>query len=219
MNINSDWKDMTRAGGISFIVSGVIFYLFIISVFAFQVQLPLEAEYVLNNPVMPTVLFSLAAIGEFLLMPGILALYFYLRDSNRTRMFLGTSTALAAIPMFLISRGQTISLIAISSSYTGASDDAVRAAYLASAQLGLEVANVYAIMSLVLLGVGSVIIGLVMLKSALGRRIGYLVVLAGCLMVMGTFGVLFEPLTIGTLFGLILTGLWQLVVGLKLSRT
>ncbi len=35
---------------------------------------------------------------------------------------------------------------------------------------------------------------------------------------MGGFGVIFTPLSIGTLFGLILSGVWQIVVGLKLYK-
>jgi hypothetical protein len=73
-------------------------------------------------------------------------------------------------------------------------------------------------MALDLLGVGSVIIGLVMLKGVFSKRAAYLVIVAGALTVMGTFGVLLAPLTIGTLFGLILTGVWQIILGAKLYK-
>jgi hypothetical protein len=65
---------------------------------------------------------------------------------------------------------------------------------------------------------GSVIIGLVMLKGVFSKSTAYLVIVAGVLVVIGTFGVLLAPLTIGTLFGLILTGVWQIVIGAKLYK-
>jgi len=57
-----------------------------------------------------------------------------------------------------------------------------------------------------------------MLNSVFGRRTGYMVILAGALTAMGTFGFIFEPLTIGTLFGLLLNGVWQIIIGVKLLK-
>lgn len=197
---------------------GLIVIIFLLFVFIFQVQLPLTAEAVLEAPTMPILLFSLAAFGEFLLMPGGLALYFALKDVNRNQVFLGTALWLTAIPMFLVSRGITISIITISGSYTDTTDTALRAAYLAAAQLALGISNVFAVMSLMLLGVGSIVLGFVMLKGVFSKRTAQLVILAGALIVMGTFGVILQPLTIGTLFGLILSGVWQVLLGIRLFK-
>ncbi|UCG02776.1 MAG: hypothetical protein JSW11_02060, partial [Candidatus Heimdallarchaeota archaeon] len=211
MSVDSSWKGMYKASGLSFLVSGAIVIIFLLLVFIFQVQLPLTAQSVLDAPLQPALLFSLAVFGEFLLMPGVLGLYFSLKDVNKNHAFLGTAVWLVAIPMFLISRGQVISLVVISDSYAATKDATMRAAYLATAHFALEVSGVFAVMALASLGVGSVIIGLVMSKGVFSKRIAYLVIIAGTLIVMGTFGVLLEPLTIGTPFGLILTGIWQIV--------
>ena len=133
-------------------------------------------------------------------------------------MLIGTAIWLTAIPMFLVSRGQIICIITINSYYTTATSEAVSAAYLASAHLVIEVVNVYSVMTLDLLSVGAIIIGLVMLKGVFSKRTAYLVILAGALTVMGTFGVLLEPLKFGTLFGLILNGVWQIAVGMHLYK-
>lgn len=199
------------------LTGGAIVIIFILSVFIVQVQLPLTAESVLENPMPPVLLFCLAAFGEFLLMPGVLGLYFSLKDVNKNYAFMGTAVWLVAIPMFLVSRGQIISIATISGAYA-AGDATVKAAYLASAHLAIEVANVYSVMALDLLGVGAITIGLVMLNGIFSKRTAYLVIVAGALTVVGTFGVILEPLTVGTLFGLILTGVWQIAVGLKLYR-
>ncbi|MFW9913534.1 MAG: hypothetical protein ACFFEU_13740 [Candidatus Thorarchaeota archaeon] len=215
MGVDSSWKGVIKAGGLSLFVGGTIVIIFILSVFIFQVPLPLTAEAVFDDPLPPVLLFCMAAFGEFLLMPGVLALYFSLKDVDKNYVFVGTAVWLCAIPMFLVSRGQIISLVTISGAYA-AGDATVKAAYMAVAHLAIEVANVYSVMALDLLGVGAIIIGLVMLKGVFSKRTAYLVMLSGALMVMGTFGVLLDFLTIGTLFGLILAGVWQILVGLKL---
>ena len=218
MNVDSSRKGVYKVSGLSLLTGGAIVIIFLILVFMFQVELPLTAQSVLDAPLIPVILFSLAAFGEFLLMPGVLGLYFSLKDINKNQVFLGTAVWLLAIPMFLISRGQVISLYAISGSYEATTNVTMRAAYLATAHLTLEVSGVFAIMALALLGTGSVIIGQVMLKGVYSKRTAYLVIIAGTLIVIGTFGVLLEPLTIGTPFGLILTGIWQLILGTKLYK-
>ena len=218
MTVDSSWKGAIKAGGLSLLVGGAIVIIFILSVFIFQVQLPLTAQGFLDSPMLPTLLFCMAAFGEFLLMPGVLALYFSLKDVNKNQVFLGSAIWFVSIPLFLVSRGQVISCITIAGNYAATADATLRAAYLATTQLALEAANVYAIMALDLLGVGAIIIGLVMLKGIFSRSTAYMVILSGALVVMGTVGVILEPLTIGTLFGLILNGVWQIVVGLKLYR-
>ena len=218
MTVDSSWKGVIKAGGLSLLAGGAIVVIFILSVFIFQVQLPLTAQGFLDSPMIPTLLFCMAAFGEFLLMPGVLALYFSLKDVNKNQVFLGSAVWFLSIPMFLVSRGQVISCITVASNYAATADATLRAAYLATTQLALEAANVYTIMALDLLGVGAIIIGLVMLKGIFSRSTAYMVILSGALVVMGTFGVILEPLTIGTLFGLILNGVWQIVVGLKLCR-
>ncbi len=218
MSEDTSWRGVIKAGGLSLLAGGIIFFIFILSVFIFQVQLPLTAQVFLDNPLPPAILFSLATIGEFLLLPGVLGIYFSLKDINENQMLLGTAVWISCIPMFLISRGAVISLVTIAGNYTASADATLRTAYFVAVQLALDLSGVFVTMALVLLGVGGIILGLVMLKGVFGKRTGYLVVLAGALTVIGTFGVIFEPLTIGTLFGLILNGVWQVLIGIKLIK-
>ena len=220
MSVDSSWKGMIKAGGASLIAGAGILVIFFLFMMILQVQLPDTTNVVatLENPLPPALLFSIAAFGEFLLMPGVLGLYFSLKDVNKNQVFLGTAVWLAAIPMFLISRGQIISLVTIGGSYAATADTALRAAYLATAHLAIVVANVYAAMSLALLGVGSIIIGGTMLKGVFSRRIAYLAIIAGTLLVVGTFGVLIPFLVMTAPFGLILGGVWQMAAGIKLYK-
>ena len=73
-------------------------------------------------------------------------------------------------------------------------------------------------MALMLHQAGSIILGLVMLKGVYGRRTGTLVTVVGTMTFIGTFGVVFRPLSFFTLFGLMLTAVWQIVVGVKLYK-
>jgi hypothetical protein len=66
--------------------------------------------------------------------------------------------------------------------------------------------------------IGAIITGMVMLKGVYGRRTGYLVTLAGIITFIGTFGIVLRPLALFTLFGLTLTGVWQIIVGTKLYK-
>jgi hypothetical protein len=216
--IDPSWKGVYKVSGLALFAAGAIIVVFLLSVFIMRVPLPDTPQPFLENPMPPVILFGLAALGEFLLMPGVLGLYLLLKDVKKAQMLMGTAVWLAAIPMFLVSRGQIISLLPISASYTATTNEIMKAAYVASVELAIDAANVYIAMALALLGVGFVIIGLVMLKGVFGKGTGYLVIVAGILILLGTFGVLLEVLAILTLFGLVLTAVWQLIVGARLYK-
>ncbi len=173
---------------------------------------------VLDNPLPPASLYALAAFGELLLMPGVLGLYFSLKNVKKTHMLVATALWLVAVISFLISRSQIIALLPISSSYQDTTSETMRAAYLVSAEHAIELGNVFAEMALMFLGVSSIIIGLVMLKGVFGKGVSYLVLLSGTLTLLGTMGVLLEPLTILAPFGLILGAVWQIIVGVRLYK-
>jgi hypothetical protein len=218
MAVDQTWKGIYKTGGFSLLAGGVILIIFLLSVFIFRVDLPLTAQAVLENPMPPVTLYLAAALGEFLLIPSALGLYFSLKDVNKNRMLIAVSTWFVAVTMYLVSRGQIISLLPMSRSYMPISSDFTRTAYLVSADHALEVANIYGNIALMLHQVGAILIGLVMLKGVYGRRTGYLVTVAGTMAFIGTFGIVLKPLALFTLFGLMLTGVWQIIVGVKLYK-
>jgi hypothetical protein len=216
--IDPSWKGVIRWGGLSLLAAGGLLVVFVLSVLILQQTLPLPPKEVLENPVPPTILFLIAALGELLLMPGVLGLHFCLRHVRKTPMFIATGLWLAAIPLFLVSRGLIISLSRISGRYVDSTNETRRAAYLASAELAIETQNIYAMMALILLCVASIIIGLVMLKGVFGRGIGYVVIVAGILTLFSPFGVILKVPLIIPFIGLVLTAVWQIIVGAKLYR-
>ncbi len=218
LNLDSSWKGVYKAGGLSLFAGGAILIMFLLSVFIWRVSLPLTPIDVLENPVPPVTLYLLAAFGELLLVPGALGLYLSHKEIRKNRMLIAAALWLIGATMFLVSRGQIISLIPSSSGYKASNSEAVRAAYLVSTEMAIEAANMYGNMALMIFQAGSTIMGLVISKGALGKRAGYLVTVAGVLTLIGTMGVLLRPLAIFTLFGLLLTGVWQLLIGFRLYR-
>lgn len=212
------WKGVIRWGGLSLFAAAAILVIFVLMVFISKQTLPVPAETLLENPTFPTALFILAAFGELLLMPGGLGLYFALKDARKTPMLMAISLWVLSVIMFLVSRGQIISISSMSGRYLAASSETMREAYLASAEHTIETQNVYATMALILLCVASIIIGFVMLKGTFGRRLGWLVIAAGVLTIFSPFGVMLGIPVIVPFIGLILTAVWQLIAGSKLFR-
>ena len=218
MTVDQSWKGVYKSGGLSLFAGGAILVIFLLSVFIFRVALPLTPQAVLENPIPPVTLYLLAALGELLLLPAALGLYLSLKDVNKNHMLIAAASWSVAVTMYLVSRGQIMSLLPIGGRYAVATSEAVRAVYLVSADQAIEVANIYGNMALMLHQVGSIIMGLVMLKGVYGRSTGYFVTVVATMTFIGTFGVVLRPLSFFTLFGLMLTAVWQIVVGIKLYK-
>ena len=218
MTVDQSWKGVYKSGGLSLFASGAILIIFLLSVFIFRVTLPLTPQAVLENPVPPVTLYILAAVGELLLLPAALGLYLSLKDVDKNRMLIAAAFWSVAASLYLVSRGQIMSLLPISGRYAAATSESMKAAYLVSAGQTIEGANIYGNMALMLHQVGSIIMGLVMLKGVYGRRTGYLVTVVAIMTFIGTFGVVLKPLSFFTLFGLMLTAVWQIFVGVRLYK-
>jgi hypothetical protein len=217
MSVDPSWKGFYKAGGFSLTAGGVLLYLFVLSKIITQQPLILTPEAFLTNPIPPTISFIIAVIGEVLLLFGILGLYLSLKGVKKTHMLIAAGFGLAAVPMFLASRGQILALLPISSKYMATTNEALRAGYLASATLALACENIYATMAMVLLNVAVIIIGFTMLKGVFGKGIGYLAIIAGIITIFAppfaTMGVIIIPI-----IGLVLSGVWNIVAGVKLYK-
>ncbi len=218
MSVDPSWKGLYKAGGFSLAAGGVLLFMFVLSKIITQQPLVLTPEAVLENPIPPTISFLIAIIGEVLLMFGILGLYLSLKDVKKTHMLIATGSGLAAVPMFLASRGQIISLLPISGKYMAATSETMRAAYLASATFALARENTYATMAMVLLNIAVIIIGFTMLKGVFGKGIGYLAIVAGIITIFApTLATMGAPIII-PITGLVLSGIWNIVAGVKLYK-
>ena len=95
-NIDPSWKGVIKWGGLSLFVAGFMIVPFVLWVLISQQTLPLPAEEFLENPVGPTAFFLLPTIGELLLLPGFMALYFALKDVKKAPMLIATGLILMA---------------------------------------------------------------------------------------------------------------------------
>lgn len=218
MGLDQSWKGASKAGGISLVASGVVLFLFFVALLILQTSPTLTPEMVLDNPLPPVSLYTLAVFGELLLLPGGLGLYVALKHVKKGTMLMGTALWLVAVLSFLISRTQVISLQSLSSGYQVATSQAMQAAYIVSAEHAIGLSNTFSNIALLLLGIASIIIGSVMLKGFFGKGVSYLAIISGTLTLLGALGILFEPITILVLFGLTLGAVWQMIVGVKLYK-
>ena len=218
INIDPSWRGVYRAGGISLFIGGIIPFIFLFFVILLGQTIPVPAQQALEDPKAPTYLYLLAALGELLLMPAGLALYLTLKDFKKNTMLIATSLWVLATPMFLAGRGLLIALSQISERYLSTTNEIMKAGYLASAELAIEVQSIYSYMALILLSVASIIIGSVMLKGGFDRITGYMVMAAGILTIFTPIGVIIEVPFIILFAGVILSALWQVVVGIKLYK-
>ncbi len=220
-NTDPSWMGVIKWGGLSLFVSGAIALIFFILVIATKQTLPVPAKEALENPLRPSALFLTCIIGEVLLLPSGLALYFSLKHVRKTPMFLATALWILCVPMFLASRGLIFAISQLSDKYLETSSEVLKVSYLASAELALETQNLYAMMGLILLSIASIIMGSVMLKGKeiFGNIIGYIVIGAGAFTFLGAISVIVEEVPIVfPVIGVIITAIWQFYIGLKLYK-
>jgi hypothetical protein len=216
--IDPSWKSIVRWGGLCMFIGGLIVIFYIIGQVVLGMTIPLDAEEILEDPMGPTSLFIMCIVGEFLLFPGFLALFFALREHDKAKMLVATALGGFSVAMFMVSRSLIISLSLVSDNYHDAATESLQAAYLASAEMSLWTQHVLSTLALIFLSLASIIAGVVMVRSGvLGRRIGYVAILAGILTVLTPFSALGGMIAVAFL-GLVLMLIWQFTVGIKLFR-
>jgi hypothetical protein len=209
---------MSRTGGLFLAIAGAIAIIYVLLVFGLNVTIPLQPLGILEKPHITTYLFMFVTFGELFLMPGVIGLYYTLKNVDKTQMTIATALWLLCVPFFLISRALIISLHPLSSSYLSANSEAVKTGYLAVAELALEVEHILSTMALICLNIATIIIGRLMLKGGFGRRISYVVIASSIFTLFTPFGVLVDIPLIIPFTGLILTSYWQTSIGIKLYR-
>ena len=215
---DQSWRSIVRWGGLGLFLASLICALYIMGQVALGVTIPLDAGEILADPMGPTALFVMCIVGEFLLFPGFLAIFFALRDTDKGKMLVATALGGFSAAMFMVSRSLIVSISLASESYLGAETESLQAAYLASAEMSLWTQHVLSTMALIFLSLASIIAGVVMVRSGvLGKRIGYVAILAGVLTVFTPFSALGGMIAVAFL-GLVLMLTWQATVGIRLFR-
>lgn len=200
-----------KAGGISFIISGVLFFLKYlldlmagpppssgaeILVWAASGKLPLS--------IMNEVLF----FAGLFLVPAVIALYDSLASTDRTKAALGCGIIAVVIPIIAvldIVHGRLVYPVYNIHVTSPAIAELVVAVYYG----GLHAIGI-------LFGIATIVLSLAMMRGVYGRNIAYLGFAAGVFDIIGAYPETIGPIPV--LVSQILFASWFIAVGSKLSR-
>lgn len=209
--MSHELKGPYKFGGISFIISGVLFFL--------KYLLDLMAG---SPPSSGTAILAWVASGKLplalanevlffaagFLIPAVVALYYSLVSTDRTKAVLGCGLIAVVIPVIfvlLIVHGRLVfPVYGISVNTPDIAEFAV-ALYYGGLHATLE-----------LLGFATIIVSLAMRRGVYGRNIAYLGFAAGAFDIIGAYPYLIGPILI--LVSQVLFSGWFVAVGVKLYR-
>jgi hypothetical protein len=223
--VDSNWKWLYRVGGICALLLGTG-YIIMIGLYAPIGVPPKGAEALLTYLAGSTRtwwgILGLSVLTDFLFIPFALALYLALKGINRGAMLVATSCVVLFVVLDLaVTWTNYASLITLSRDYTGATNDAQKAAIVAAARYPSAVleSTLFAVYVIVVPAVGILITGLVMLKGVFSKTTAYLGLGSGILSIVSVVG----PLFVGFFSQSIiiasgLTTLWVFLAGYRLYR-
>jgi hypothetical protein len=193
--IDTSWNIMFKVGGISFAITGVLFIFVLVGLELLGPYLSsnpgVELAYINSHAFYYSIAYYSQLAAGILLIPSVCAMFLALRQVNLTMTTVAFGTMLVGIPIFLASAAGALSVLTIANSYVS-SVEAVQSD--ASLGAGLAIMTNSALLSAVtqlLFAIGSIINGLVFVRSKyFGRLLGALVIVGGVL----TFpGVIYVP--------------------------
>ena len=163
---------------------------------------------------------ALSVVTDLLFVPFGLALYLALRAINRDVMLVATAFVLLFVVLDLaVTWTNYAALIALGDAYSAATTDAQRATYIAAASYPSAVlkSTLEGVYSIVTLGIGILMIGVVMRGSVFGRAAAYLGIATGTLAIVSVVGALVvSAVSTVVILASVLTTVWALLVGYRL---
>lgn len=220
------WAGYYRGGAISIIIAGI---LVLISLPLIPLLLPSLApssvQSGLTSIQSQSVLFGttwgIYLVSDLLYLIAFPALYFALRQANRTVTLIATIFNMVFVAVDVgVDIPLRLSLIGLSNSYASTNGD-TRAAYLATGQLTMDLANLTALVATFLQFSAIILASYAMLKSQTFKKsLGYIGILSGVLglLFIPTFAMGSMPSGLFNIGGFIFLVVWSLLVGLKLYK-
>ena len=220
------WAGYYQAGAISIIIAGI---LVLISLPLIPLLLPSLApssvQSGLTSIQSQSVLFGttwgIYLVSDLLYLIAFPALYFALRQANRTVTLIAAIFNMIFVAVDVgVDIPLRLSLIGLSNSYASANGD-TRAAYLATGQLTMDLANLTALVATFLQFSAIILASYAMLKSQTFKKsVGYIGILSGVqgLLFIPTFAMGSMLSGLLNISGFIFLVVWSLLVGLKLYK-
>ncbi len=214
-SVDSSWKRLYKAGGISFILAGVLYFVALSSFFtgpnAFGLGGEATLKLIASNRSGYLLGEGLFAFSSLFLVPGLLALYTLLKDLDKSYALLGTGLLLFSLTGLVLGPG-TGALVNLTDKYAAATTDAQRAAFSAAAEAVTSLSTAFTVGPL-MAGAGLIFVSVVMLKGIFHKGVAYLGVATGVSLLLAGAGLGFFFIIFA-----VLSAVFSLAVGSKLYR-
>jgi hypothetical protein len=216
---DADDRKLYRLGGVSAIALGVA-YIVIFPLYARVGVPPIGGqawmEYLAGKTTVWWGILYLSVLTDLLFVPFAFALFVALKAVHRNAMLIGTALVGLFIAVDLAVTWTNFgALLTLSANHAAATTDAQRAAYVAAAEYAsaVIVSRLERVYAILILSVGTLIIGLVMLRGAFSRIAGYLGVGTGLLGIAAMTGS-----GVFIILNAVFATIWILVSGFRLHR-
>lgn len=211
------WKKLYYAGGIASILTGIMYIAATLLLFATPLQ-PANGgvatlEYIASNRTVYIVEQLLYNAPVFLALVVFLALYFALRNVDKSYAAIGSLFGIGSEVASLLIFNTIAGLLYLSDAYVGATNDAERLMFSTASEALLAQYNI-AYAAGVLTALSILILSMVMLRGVFSKRVAYFGIVTGVL------GVISEGLrtVLGpayAIFGILLM-IWYIIIGREL---
>src|SRR5687767_797751 len=226
--IDSNEKWLYRVGGISAIVLGIGYFIIIALYIPAGGPPPgssVEARliYLAEHSTAWWGIVSLSVFTDLLYIPITFALYFALKEINRSMMLLATACILLFVVLELgITWINYAVLLDLSADYVAATDEAQRAVFITTANYPFAVLDSHQLLgvyTILITGIGIFMIGLVMLKGVFNKITAWLALVSSSLTIISIIGTPFvSALWVTIIIGSTLITVWAFFLGYTLYR-
>ena len=221
------WTSLTRAGGLSLIAAGVLVLVTIPLIPMLVPSLaPASTESGLQSIKTQAVLYGITwglyLVSDLLFVVAFLGLFALLRRTNAAAALIATIFTVMFVTIDVgIDIPLRLALIGLGNSYASATSAPQQAAYVATAQLTMDMANLTAIVATFLQFFAVILVSVPMLRDPrFGRRSAYVGIAGGILglLFIPTFALGSQLSGLFNIGGFILLVIWSLLVGVVLYR-
>jgi hypothetical protein len=222
LQVDPTWKGVYRVGGVCIFVTGVLFIVGAVSSILLG-PAPSGGEPYLKSLATHEVLaqmnFGLFALTDFLLLPGLLALFLALKQVSKNTMLVAAGLFALYIALDLaMTELNSLTLVTLTHQYAAATSDTQRSAYVAAADYALAALPLATFYSYVVSSVGLLITSVVMLKGVFSKPTAFVGIVASIEGMVGGLYVVYPALAALLVPCLIAFGLWGLLAGSRLFK-
>ena len=152
-------------------------------------------QFIANNPTSFQIAYALLGVSSLVLLIGIPALYVRLKKINPTMVVLASLFSVLSLVVIALTYGSASSLVGLSTSYTQATTDFQKAAFVAAYQSIIIGVKIDGLASEIALYLAFLVFSIVMMKSSMPKSVG---VLGIAVSAFGVFAAVLDYLSSGT---------------------